>query len=129
MSAPDRVLGRAEAILEVVQSSMSEVQRSRERSDSLTSRLEQTLPDVEALRSIVPEIEDIIRDAKGVEWMTSTEIATHLKAHPDTVRRWYRKGIIPGYRVGEGDDIRFDRTEVDRAIRGLPTQHVEGFGV
>jgi DNA-binding transcriptional MerR regulator len=51
--------------------------------------------------------------------LTTTRIvADHFGVHPETVRIWVRKGIVPYFRP-TARTIRFDLNEVERALRYL----------
>ena len=116
-AAADRVLGKAEAVLQIVEERLQSVDQLINTLQQYERRLSMATPDIEALRTIVPDIQDTIATLRTTQWMTSTELARHLRCNPETVRRWYRDGMIPGHRFGDLDNIRFDVREVDRAIR------------
>jgi len=46
---------------------------------------------------------------------TTKTIAEHFGVHPETVRKWVRKGVIPYLRPTERT-IRFDMNEVEEAL-------------
>jgi len=50
------------------------------------------------------------------ELWTIEEVATLLRVHPETVRRWVRSGRMQAVRLGDGPKapIRIDQAEVDR---------------
>lgn len=118
-NAPDRVLGKAEAVLTIVEQKIAEIQSLTEHLAQYESRLRVAMPDIESLRTIVPDIQDTVASLRTTQWMTTTELARHLKMHHTTVRRMYHAGLIPGYRFGERDDIRYDTREVDRAMKRM----------
>ena len=49
--------------------------------------------------------------------LTTTEVAHLLHVHPNTVRHWANKGILPAYRLGTRGDRRFKRKEVEAFIK------------
>ena len=49
--------------------------------------------------------------------LTTTEVAHLLHVHPNTVRRWANKGLLPAYRLGTRGDRRFKRKEVEAFIK------------
>ena len=53
--------------------------------------------------------------------LTTTEVAHLLHVHPNTVRRWANKGLLPVYRLGTRGDRRFKRKEVEAFIE--PNSH------
>ena len=115
--ASDRVLGRAEAVLEVVTDRTAQLDRLTSAVVALERRLAAIVGDVEALRTIVPDIEDVVGTLRPTRWMTTVEMARHLRTDPRTVRQMYHDAIIPGYRFGDGGHLRFDSREVDRSLR------------
>lgn len=40
-------------------------------------------------------------DTENGEVFTLPEVAQKLKKHPQTIRRWIRKGLLPAVRVGK----------------------------
>jgi excisionase family DNA binding protein len=122
--AADRVLGRAEAVLEVVTDRTSNLDRLTSAVTALERRLSAIVGDVEALRTIVPDIEDVVGSLRSTRWMTTVELARHLRIHPNKVRVMYHDGIIPGYRFGDCGHLRFDSAEVGRALRDYD-DHIE----
>jgi excisionase family DNA binding protein len=49
--------------------------------------------------------------------LTTTEVAHLLRVHPNTVRHWANKGLLPVYRLGTRGDRRFKRKEVEAFIK------------
>ena len=49
------------------------------------------------------------------ELLKITDVATELKVHPDTVRRWIKDGKLTPTRLG-GTRIRIRRSELDRFL-------------
>ena len=45
--------------------------------------------------------------------MTTQQVAKALNIHPNTVRRWGNKGILPHYRISNRGDLRFRKEDVD----------------
>ena len=50
------------------------------------------------------------------ELITLTDLARRLKLHPNTARGLYRRGVIPGLKLGHRT-LRFDFPEVVEALR------------
>ncbi len=48
--------------------------------------------------------------------LTTTEAARYLGVHPNTVRRWESRGLLPAYRLGTRGDRRFLREDIDRFL-------------
>ena len=49
----------------------------------------------------------------GLEMLTTTEVAKLLHVHPNTVRQWTNKGLLPTYRLGSRRDRRFKWEDVE----------------
>ncbi len=49
-------------------------------------------------------------------WVTIEEIATRLHVHPETVRRWLRKGTLPGRNFGGRMGYRVLRSEYEAFV-------------
>ena len=49
--------------------------------------------------------------------LTTTEVAHLLHIHPNTVRRWASKGLLPAYRLGIRGDRRFKQEDVGSFIK------------
>ena len=54
---------------------------------------------------------------KNSGMLTTTEVADLLHVHPNTVRQWANKGLLPVYRLGTRGDRRFKRKEVETFIK------------
>lgn len=50
------------------------------------------------------------------ELLTTREVAELLHIHPNTVRKWYKQGILKGYRIGPRGDRRFPKEEIQRLL-------------
>ena len=49
--------------------------------------------------------------------LTTTEVAHVLHVHPNTVRQWADKELIPVYRLGPRGDRRFKREDLEGFLR------------
>jgi len=49
--------------------------------------------------------------------LTIPEVAKLLHIHPNTVRQWTNKGLLPAYCIGTRGDRRFKRDEIDSFIK------------
>jgi excisionase family DNA binding protein len=49
--------------------------------------------------------------------MTTSEVADFLRVHPNTVRHWTNKGLLPSFRLGTRRDRRFRREDVDHFLQ------------
>ena len=54
--------------------------------------------------------------------LTVREVARLLHAHPNTVRRWSDRGLIPTYRISHRGDRRFQPEDIARFLAGLKAQ-------
>ncbi|MCD6568331.1 MAG: helix-turn-helix domain-containing protein [Dehalococcoidia bacterium] len=50
--------------------------------------------------------------------MTTSEVATLLNVHPNTVRQWSNKGLLHAYHLGTRQDRRFRQEDVDNFLNG-----------
>ena len=53
------------------------------------------------------------------DYLTVKEVATVVRVHPGTVRRWREDGTLPGVRVG--GTIRFRRQDVEALLGVVST--------
>ena len=51
-------------------------------------------------------------------WLTVAEIASRLKVHQQTVRRWLRIGQLPGRALGRKAGWRVRERDLDAFMRG-----------
>lgn len=57
-----------------------------------------------------------MKSPTGEELLTLEELAQRLRLHPDTARGLYRRGIIPGLKLGHRT-LRFEYSQVIEALR------------
>ena len=67
-------------------------------------------------------------NGNGSGMLTITEVAGLLHAHPNSVRRWVRQGLIQCYRVGTRGDRRFKAEHVDEFIQAGTENYRRGNG-
>jgi len=48
--------------------------------------------------------------------LTLMEAAKILKVHPNTLRNWDKKGILPAIRIGEKKARRYQKKDVEKFI-------------
>ncbi len=48
--------------------------------------------------------------------LTLTEASGVLKVHPNTLRKWDKKGILKAVRFGQRRDRRYKREDIERLI-------------
>jgi excisionase family DNA binding protein len=51
-------------------------------------------------------------------WLRTEEAAAYLRVHPETLRNWARKGMIPAAKLGNRGGFRFKREDLDRFVEG-----------
>lgn len=56
-----------------------------------------------------------------VEWLTVLEVASELKVHIETVRRWIRQGDLRAARLGARSGYRVTRAELARFMERRTT--------
>jgi len=54
--------------------------------------------------------------AEESDWLTTSEAARYLRVHPETLRNWARKGVIPAAKLGNRGGFRFRRDDLDRFL-------------
>lgn len=54
------------------------------------------------------------KPSKASPSLKTSEVAHLLNVHINTVRRWSKKGILQGFRIGPRGDRRFKREEINR---------------
>lgn len=50
------------------------------------------------------------------ELLTLSEAAKVLKVHPNTLRKWDKKGILKAVRFGQRGDRRYKKEDIERLI-------------
>jgi excisionase family DNA binding protein len=66
----------------------------------------------------------------STKWITTSEVASKLNIHIETVRRWIRTGELPAVNIGGKGGYRMKKTDLDkflqsRTIRQTKTQHTK----
>ncbi len=51
------------------------------------------------------------------ELLTLEEASAYLKCHPNTLRQWDRKGILPAIRIGERKARRYKKEDLEKFVR------------
>jgi|SRR5215467_8474862 len=61
-------------------------------------------------------------ETNGMEWLTTTEAAKHLKCKPRSLLLWVRQGKIKGFRLSGTKRVtwRFRRQDLDAALLESP---------
>ena len=52
------------------------------------------------------------KNTKNTSALTTSQVARRLNIHVNTVRRWNKKGILKGYRIGPRGDRRFSEEDI-----------------
>ncbi len=52
----------------------------------------------------------------NLDLLTTAEAAAYLRVHPETIRGWVRKGVIPAVKFGNRGGFRFMREDLDRFL-------------
>ena len=115
----EEFIGRMAALLQMNEQSVEESRAAQKETADLASRLNMAAREVDELRGLVVDLGRIVRDSQTADWVTSVELAKELRVDPRTIRYWYEKGQIPGYKLSptEKGHIRFDKNEVYAAIK------------
>ena len=51
------------------------------------------------------------------ELLTLEEASTYLKCHPNTLRQWDKKGILPAIRIGERRARRYKKEDLEKFVQ------------
>lgn len=51
------------------------------------------------------------------ELLTLDEACVYLKCHPNTLRQWDKKGILPAIRIGEKQVRRYKKEEILKLLK------------
>ena len=57
------------------------------------------------------------KDDELPELLTLEEASAYLKCHPNTLRSWDRKGILPAIRIGVRKARRYKKDELEKFIQ------------
>jgi excisionase family DNA binding protein len=57
------------------------------------------------------------KDDELPELLTLEEASAYLKCHPNTLRSWDRKGILPAIRIGERRARRYKKEDLEKFIQ------------
>lgn len=57
-----------------------------------------------------------MKNSTGEDLLTLEDLARRLQLHPDTARSLYRRGVIPGLKLGHRT-LRFEYSQVIEALR------------
>lgn len=52
------------------------------------------------------------------ELLTLEEASQYLKCHPNTLRQWDKKGILPAIRIGERRVRRYKKSDLKNYLEG-----------
>ena len=113
----DAMIGRMTAILEMTETKVNEFREIEVGLSDVSSRLKTNAREIDELREVVQEVQDIIKDHTRPEWLTTADLSKELGMNPNTIRRLHKSGKIPGYKITEHSHLRFDRQEVAKHIK------------
>lgn len=113
----DKLLGRMSAILEMTESNVSELKEVEVGLSDVSRSLKNNARDIDELREVVGEVQDIVKKHTRPEWLTTKELSRELGMRPETIRRLHKEGKIPGHKISEHSHLRFDRQEVTERIK------------
>ncbi len=51
------------------------------------------------------------------ELLTLEEASAYLKCHPNTLRQWDKKGILPAIRIGERRARRYKKEDLEKFVQ------------
>ena len=111
------LLGKAEAVLEMTQESVTELRAAATQIGSSARAIREAERTVDTLNDVTAELVQIVNRSRQSDWLTSTQLAHELSVDPATIRQWYRAGRIRGYRSTGAGHIRFDRHEVEYDLK------------
>jgi excisionase family DNA binding protein len=57
------------------------------------------------------------KDDELPELLTLEEASAYLKCHPNTLRSWDRKGILPAIRIGERRARRYKKEDLEKFVQ------------
>jgi excisionase family DNA binding protein len=63
------------------------------------------------------EVQHMEVQQRNSSMLTTTEVAQFLHVHPNTVRRWANRGLLPTHRLGTRGDRRFRWEDLDNFIK------------
>lgn len=61
-----------------------------------------------------------MRGMAKVEYLTTAELATELRLHPETIRRWINDGKLPALRLSV-NNYRITRSDADQLLATMRT--------
>jgi len=114
----DKLLGRMSAILEMTEDKVTELKEVEVGLSDVSRSLKNNARDIDELREVVGEVQEIIKNHTRPEWLTTRELSEELGMRVETIRRLHKAGKIPGYKISEGSHLRFDRQEVYKNLKG-----------
>lgn len=57
-----------------------------------------------------------MNDANAIQFLSIREVATMLKVHPETLRRWDKEGKLKSVRAGKLGHRRYDMSTIQKFI-------------
>jgi len=112
-----KILGRMEAVLELIQVEAEAIRRDRESTQQVIFSLNRALTLIHEFSDKLVPLLEWMKKHERVDWLTTTELAAEMKTTSRHIRYLYETGQIPGYQFEKKGHIRFDRQEVYREIK------------
>jgi len=66
-----------------------------------------------------PTKKTVKKDMDLPELLTLREASGYLKCHPNTLRQWDKKGILPAIRIGVRKVRRYKKNELEKFVQSL----------
>ncbi len=111
-------LGELKATLQEMKAIDARITELVDSLDYKARLIEKSLPAIVELSDKIQQVDKILSKYSRTDWMDVKELAEYLRLDEFTIWSKYTKGGLPGYQMEENHKIRFDRSEIEEAIRG-----------
>jgi excisionase family DNA binding protein len=58
-----------------------------------------------------------MNDANAIQFLSIREVATMLKVHPETLRRWDKEGKLKSVRIGERGHRKYSKVKIEKLLK------------